>query len=301
MTEPIHQYARIGIVHFMAYKACLQGEGPILETLEKIALDPYFNVVEVTQMKDAQVRKDAAAEALAREGGARLRPLRLDVTEADSIATAAEQVAKETGGAGLAGLVNNAGIAVAFPMELLSLERLREQLEVNLVGTLATTQALLPLLREATGRIVNVGSAASRVTLPFLGPYSAAKAGLRATSEALRLELRPWRIRVSLIEPGAVATPIWGKARQDSDDLLAEVRPEARAPYAARVEAMQHFTQQWGSGGVPPERVVRAIRHALTARRPRARYPIGLDARLEGGLARLLPPWLADRVMLWRM
>ena len=150
-------------------------------------------------------------------------PLLLDVTDSAQIAAAAETVGRAVGDAGLAGLVNNAGIVVAGPLEILPLDQLRLQLEVNVVGQIAVTQAFLPLLRKARGRIVNMSSLNGRIASPYLAPYAASKHALEAVNNAIRLELRAWGIRVSVIEPGATTTPIWDKSIAAADALAANV------------------------------------------------------------------------------
>ena len=153
--------------------------------------------------------------------------MKLDVTDSDSIAAAKKQLDER----GLSGLVNNAGVAVSGPMEYLPLDELRHQLEVNLVGQVAVIQAFMPNIREAKGRIVNVSSIGGKMALPLVGPYAASKFGLEAVSDSLRRELRPWGIHVSLIEPGAVVTPIWERGRETADRLEAEMGDQARARY----------------------------------------------------------------------
>ena len=237
-----------------------------------------------------------------REDGERLRaatagravPLRLDVTDADQIAAAARAVDEACGASGLAGLVNNAGIAVAGPLEIVPIEDLRRQLEVNVVGQVAVTQALLPALRRGRGRIVNMGSIAGRFSAPFLGPYSASKFALEALADALRLELRPWGLAVVIVEPGDIATPIWEKGQQYGRELEARF-PEALRryePFAARV---RRYAADRGRVSAPPDLVARVVLQALTARRPKARYLVGRDAKVRALLAR----WLPDRARDW--
>ena len=188
----------------------------------------------------------------------------------------------------LDGLVNNAGIAVIGPLELLALDELRRQLEVNAVGQLAVIQACLPALRRSGGRIVNVSSISGRVALPLYGPYAASKFALEALSDSLRRELRG-AVGVSLVEPGAVATPIWRRTLDAT-----ELPPE---PYVAVAERLRAMAEQAPSTGMPVEVVVGAIHHALTARRPRTRYVLGRDARLQAVLARVLPTRAMDRLI----
>ncbi|MEK7693262.1 MAG: SDR family oxidoreductase, partial [Chloroflexota bacterium] len=157
----------------------------------------------------AGVRKGADGEALQRKASARLIPVRIDVTDQASIASACDAVAQELGARGLDGLVNNAGIAVAAPLEFVPIDDLRRQLEINVIGQIAVTQAFLALIRTARGRIVNIGSVSGKLATPFTGPYSASKFAMEALTDALRIELRPWKIEVSIVEPGSIATPIW--------------------------------------------------------------------------------------------
>src|SRR5678809_1638486 len=183
----------------------------------------------------AGVRDPRAGEALAAKGGPLLIPITLDVTDGPSIARSLEVVQQVVGEGGLGGLVNNAGIAVGSPLEVISLTLLRKQLEVNVIGQIAVTQAFLPLLRRGHGRIVNMGSIAGRGTIPLLGPYSASKYALEALTDALRMELQPWGIQVSIIEPGAIATPIWEKSGMMAGELEAAATEEAMALYGEAV------------------------------------------------------------------
>ena len=181
----------------------------------------------------AGVRTQSDADSLREGGSARTRPLLLDVTDAESIRVAADTV-EETFPAGLSGLVNNAGIAVGGPVEFVALEEWRRVLEVNFVGQIAVTQATLPALRRARGRIVNVTSIGGRLATPFFGPYNASKFALEAVTEALRLELRRFGVQVSAVEPGAVATPIWDKGRAASEQLLGSMGADGLEPLRSR-------------------------------------------------------------------
>ena len=175
----------------------------------------------------AGVRKDEDGERLRSERPS-IEPLRIDVTDAGQIAAARDRVSEEVGTAGLAGLVNNAGIAVPGPLEHLPIDEFRRQMEVNLVGQVAVTQAFLPLLRTARGRVVNIGSIGGRVALPMLGPYAASKHAMEGISDSLRRELRPWGMQVSIVRPGPIATDIWESGNATADELLARM-PEAEA------------------------------------------------------------------------
>ena len=242
----------------------------------------------------AGVRKDADAERVEAAGSERLRPLKLDVTEAESVESAAAQVGEAVHGTGLAGLVNNAGIAVSAPLEFVPPDQLRHQLEVNVVGQVAVTQAMLPLLRAGRGRIVNVSSIGGRVALPLAGPYAASKFALEALSDTLRRELRHLGVGVVVVEPGGVKTPIWDKGTETADAILADAPPEMSELYGGletglRREARRIATET----GIDPSEVAEVIGTALTARRPRTRYLVGRDAKVRAAAGRVLP----DRAM----
>jgi NAD(P)-dependent dehydrogenase (short-subunit alcohol dehydrogenase family) len=244
----------------------------------------------------AGVRKQADADSLSDAGSAPIRPLMLDVTEPESIAAAARAVG-EASPAGLAGLVNNAGVAFGGPLELVTIDEWRQQLEVNFIGQVAVTQAMLPALRTARGRIVYITSIGGRLATPFLGPYNASKFALEAVTDALRLELRQFGIEVAAVEPGSVATPIWEKGRATAEQFTARVSPEGLELYRGGIEALRKSAADAERAGVPPLEVAKAVAHALTARRPRTRYVVGRDAKVRLALSRLLPPRAMDRLV----
>ena len=248
----------------------------------------------------AGVRKEADAAALRGKAMGRIAPLSLDVTDPAALGRAAAEVAGAVGDGGLAGLVNNAGIAVAAPLEFLPLDEFRRQLEVNVTGQLAATQAFLPLLRRGRGRIVNMSSIAGRIAGPMIGPYHASKFALEALSDALRLELRPWGLHVAVIEPGTIATPIWAKSGAAAEALLAALPARAHELYGPQIAAMRARAARAEGSGIPPRRVAEAVAHALTARRPKTRYLVGTDARI-GALVARLPDRLRDRLLLRRL
>jgi NAD(P)-dependent dehydrogenase (short-subunit alcohol dehydrogenase family) len=237
------------------------------------------------------VRKDEDAERLEGRG---VRTVRIDVTDADQIAAARE----ELGDIALAGLVNNAGIAVAAPLEFLPIDRLRQQLEINLIGQVAVTQAFLPALRRARGRIVNVSSIGGRVALPLAGAYNASKFGLEGVSDAFRRELRGQGVDVIVIEPGGVKTPIWKKGGELADEMLADAPPEADRLYGRMIEAVRARTERIDrETGSEPREVAEAIGTALTSDRPRARYLVGRDAKLRARMSKVLPDRVMDRMI----
>jgi NAD(P)-dependent dehydrogenase (short-subunit alcohol dehydrogenase family) len=243
----------------------------------------------------AGVRKDEDVAALRAEGSERLEPLMLDVLDPDAIAAAAERVAAEPGG--LDGLVDNAGAAVAGPLEALPIEGFRRQVELNLTAQLAVTQAMLPAIRTARGRIVLISSMGGRVALPLTGAYHAAKFGLEGLGDSLRQELAPWGIRVVLIEPGSIDTPIWGRGEEDAERIFADASPRVRELYEATVERYRQIARDTAERGVPPEKVAARVEHALVARRPRARYLVGIDAQLMARLKPVLPTPIFDRLI----
>jgi NAD(P)-dependent dehydrogenase (short-subunit alcohol dehydrogenase family) len=246
----------------------------------------------------AGVRKLADGEALAAAGGVRVEPIVLDVTDPAQIAAAVERV-NEHGGR-LDALVNNAGIGYGGPLELLPIGDLRDQLEVNVLGPVAVTQALLPALRRARtlkgtgGRIVLVSSIGGRVAMAYTAPYAASKHAIEAIGDALRVELRSSHVQVALIEPGSVATPIWDKGRAQGDGL--SVPAELADQYGHVPAAMNKVLSDTERRGVPPEQVAKTIAGALTARRMKARYVIGRDARAMLIAKWLLPDHVFDRV-----
>lgn len=244
----------------------------------------------------AGVRRLEDGDALRRKASDRLAPVRLDVLDPARVAAAAEEVRAAVGDEGLAGLVNNAGVVVAAPLEFVPLDEVRHQLEVNLLGPLALVQALLPTLRRARGRIVNIGSVAGKSALPFMGPYAMSKFALEALTDALRVELMPWDVRVAVVEPGAVATSIWRASIKAADELAQRLPPQARELYGKAMAVVRQRALSGEQRGIPAERVARAVEHALTADAPRTRYLLGWDSKLRLLLERL-PDRLRDRVI----
>ncbi|MBV8332267.1 MAG: SDR family oxidoreductase [Candidatus Eremiobacteraeota bacterium] len=225
---------------------------------------------------------------------ANVRPILLDVTDQSSIERAVDDVSKS--GVAIAGIVSNAGIAIGGPLERLPIAELRRQFEVNVFGAVALVQAFLPLLHGGRGRVVFVGSISGRLATPYIGPYSASKFALRALSDAMRIELAPAGIAVSLIEPGSVKTPIWGKGRKTAADMASQLGDRTREHYRAALERVVAITESEERDGMPVAVVSNAIVHALCARRPRAHYLLGGSARM-GSVVAVLPPALRDRAI----
>ncbi len=248
------------------------------------------------------VRCGSDAEDLARTTAGMVTPLLCDVTDAASVASAAATVAEREGKRGLGGLINNAGIARAGPLEMLPVEAWREQFDVNVLGVVRMTRALLPLLRQGRGRIVNVSSASALVPIPFLGPYVTSKTALDRLSEILRLELRPWGIAVVSVQPGLVDTGVAGRSLEVSQELLAEANTDVRVLYEPIIVRMRRVGEERVSGGTSPERVATVILRALTARRPRRTYRVGCEPKLLAVLDRWLPDglreWLTAQLLL---
>lgn len=237
------------------------------------------------------VRNDRAAADLERAGAGRILPIRLDVTSDEEIAAAVDLVAEDLAGAPLFGLFNNAGIVVGGPLEFVRPEDLRRQLDVNVLGQVAVTRAFLPMLRESRGRIVVTGSVSGIFTTPMLAPYCMSKHAMEAMADALRLELEPFGIRVSLLQPGAVATPIWEKSTRDTEAAMADAPEELEALYGSQLEEIRRLAALSEKGAAPVRVVVDAVVHAFTAKRPRPRYLMAGNARAQRLMAALPTSW----------
>ncbi|MGO8960656.1 MAG: SDR family oxidoreductase [Streptosporangiaceae bacterium] len=234
----------------------------------------------------AGVRREEDAQAL-RERGSRIVPVFLDVTDQAQVNAVASRIAGDD--AGLDGIVNNAGIAKGGPLEYLPLDIWREQMEVNVLGQVAVTKAMLPLIRSARGRIVFIGSISGKVATMMMGPYCASKFAIEAITDSLRHELHPWHISVSIVEPGAIKTAIWDKGRREADDLERDLPAEARTRYASHIAAIRKGIDLQDRHGADPQRVAEAVEHALFSPRPKARYLIGTDAKVQSAMVRCLP------------
>ena len=221
----------------------------------------------------ATVRRDQDADRL-RASGLPIETLLLDVTDTSSVSRAALKVRAATGGK-LFGLVNNAGIAVAGPLECLPIAELEKQLDINVVGSVRVTQEFLPMLRAARGRIVMMSSIAGRSALPVVGAYSASKFALEAIADTWRVELYRWGIQVILVEPGATRTPIWDKSATLTTGSMEGADPERVELYRSLIEVGSSFARKASVEGMPVEEVARTVLKALTASRPRARYLLG--------------------------
>jgi NAD(P)-dependent dehydrogenase (short-subunit alcohol dehydrogenase family) len=244
----------------------------------------------------AGVRREEDATSLREAGSERIAPLLVDVTDAGQVAAAAERIGAASP-EGLHGLVNNAGVAIPAPLETIPIEDYRRQIDVNLIAQVAVTQAMLPAIRRAHGRVVFISSIGGRIAFPLNGPYHAAKFGIEATGDVFRQELRPWRIPVSIVEPGSIDTPIWERGTRTAEEVQARAGAPQEALYGQAMERLREVARELSERGVPPEKVAATIEHALTAKRPRSRYLVGLDAKLQARLKPLIPTPLFDRIV----
>jgi len=243
----------------------------------------------------AGVRREEDGAALRREGSERLHPMLLDVTDVASIEYAEKTVSAQVGEAGLAGLVNNAGIGVDGPIEFMPAEDISRQFEVNVFGPVAVARAFLPLLRTSRGRIVNVSSVAGRMSSPLIGVYCASKFALEAISDALRMELSNAGIRVVIVEPGFVETAMLDKGKSELDRVIEALPPRGRELYEAPLRTFEKSVESFRKRACNAEDVARTIHRALITPRPRARYAVGTDARV----LLLMRRWLPSRANDW--
>jgi NAD(P)-dependent dehydrogenase (short-subunit alcohol dehydrogenase family) len=245
----------------------------------------------------AGVRRDEDAERLRSSASERLLPLKIEITDSESIDRAAHEVEAALAGEPLRGLVNNAGIAVSGPVEFLPIDEIRKQLEVNFIGHVAVTQAFLPLLRRSRGRIVNIGSVGGEVALPFLSPYAASKHAIEGFSDSLRREVEPLGVRVSVVRPGAVQSSIWERGNAAADDLLGKVPPEALEVYGDAVRGVRAAANQRAKDAIPAQAVADVVEQALTSDKPKTRYVVGRTGKMMVTLERWLPDRTFDRLI----
>ena len=253
-----------------------------------LAENGFHVIAGVRSAKDGKAVKAQAPDAVT--------PLILDVTDESAISAAADTVADMVGDRGLAGLVNNAGIAKPAPIEFQPIADFRTQLEVNLFGPVAMVQAFLPLIRRGAGRIVNVGSIGGPLVLPLNGAYSASKFGMRAVTDALRLELRQWNIHVSLIEVAPVATAIFGKTYAELDALGQGLGEAGYRLYEKQIAAVRKATEKAAADADPPLVIAKAIENALTSDKPKTRYLVGHGGK-EVAIVAALPDRARDKAL----
>ncbi len=246
----------------------------------------------------AGVRKEADGLALSREARNGLTPVLLDVTDASSIARAVETVTAQTNGE-LFGLVNNAGIGLGGPLELVPISGTRKLMEVNVIGLLAVTQAFAPLLRKARGRIVNIGSLAGIIAMPGASSYAASKFAVQAITDSLRVEFASFGIQVTIVDPGAIESALWDKGKAQKRALLDAAPPELLELYAPLIEMGKKLGEH-PRGILPASHVAKDVVHALTSSKPKVRYLVGPGPKKAFRLARMpvrLRDWLLSKFM----
>jgi len=237
----------------------------------------------------AGVRNQQDADAVTKHDPQRVSSVILDVTSADDIAALESSLPDR-----LDAVINNAGIAVGGAMETLDSDEWRKQLEINVIGALAVTRAVLPRLRKSRGRIVFVSSVNGRLSMPLIGAYAASKFALEAASDALRMELNPWKIRVVIVEPAQTDTDMWRTADTMVEDLEAGLSAEHRGLYAKHIAGFKKMIPVSQKIAVPTEKVSAVVEQALTAKRPRARYIVGLGPKAQVALMSVMPTKLRD-------
>ena len=243
----------------------------------------------------AGVRKQQDADRLASEN---VEPMIVDITDEEQIAALADRVAHDPQGRRLGALVNNAGVALNAPVEAIPLAEWRRHFDVNFFGHVAVVQALLPaLIADGDGRLVNVSSIGGRVAFPTYGAYAAAKFALEGLSDVLRREVGRLGVKVIVIEPGTIATPMWGKGIAIMDEMTATMTADQHVRYGDLIAAMHKQSEEQAGSGIEPLRAAKVIADAIQSRKPRTRYPVGRDAKLLAGLSGLLSDYTFDRLV----
>jgi NAD(P)-dependent dehydrogenase (short-subunit alcohol dehydrogenase family) len=242
----------------------------------------------------AAVRKEADAKKLRDASSGKITTVIMDIVDYESVKRGAMEIEKALGGAGLDALFNNAGISVQGPLEIIPIELFEQQIRVNVFGHIFVTQTFLPLIRKAQGTIVFTSSESGRMTLPLMAPYSASKFALEAVASALRIELRPWKIRVSSVELQTIKTPMWEKIDTSTEKLIASLPQKARDLYQNELKTLSVFPGWQAEMGISMKKAVRVIIRALSARRPKARYLVGYEARLLVYSHAITPIWMMD-------
>jgi NAD(P)-dependent dehydrogenase (short-subunit alcohol dehydrogenase family) len=239
----------------------------------------------------AGVRNEEDGKSLCQKASERLQPVIVDITDPEQIKTAFETVRQALGEKPLVGLINNAGISVGGPLEFVPTDRLRYIMEVNLIGHISVSQLFISLLRKSQGRIINVGSVSGIFASPMMGPYCASKYAMEAISDVMRRELKPWNIKVSLLEPGIISTKIWEKASMQAEHAIKEAPEELLHLYEPLIERIMKVAEESEKSAQSAEVVVKAVVHALTASRPKTRYRMGPKARFHKVMS-----WLPDNI-----
>ncbi len=245
----------------------------------------------------AGIRRRPDAERLEKAVPGKITAVILDVTDAASIKSAVKAVTKCPADIVPFALVNNAGISIAGPLEMLPVDSFKKQIDVNLVGQLAVTQAFLPLLRAHHGRIFLMGSILGRFALPFLGAYSCAKFALEAMAESLSMELTGTGVSVSIVEPGNISTPIWEKSKATAMEIAGDLSESKWDMYRDDARAALGYVERLSAKGLQPARVAQVIEKALNAREAKKKYTVGPDSAFLGRLLPLFPTGLRQAIL----
>jgi NAD(P)-dependent dehydrogenase (short-subunit alcohol dehydrogenase family) len=249
----------------------------------------------------AGVRRPEDGEQLKKQSTGNVIPVIIDVTDKKSIESAARDIAGMLNDNGLYGLVNNAGIAVGGPIEFMPMERIREQFEINVFGQVSVIQQFLPLIRRGKGRIINISSKEGIIAMPFIGPYCASKFALEAFSDALRMELKHWDIPVLIIEPGTIATQIIERSIASAEECIKELPRHANELYESCFHSARKAADKILKSAIPVDAAARTVLKALTDKKPKTRYTVGLDAKAIAVMCKILPDGMLDRIILKQM
>lgn len=249
----------------------------------------------------AGVRSIEDGEKLKSNSTGNITPVLLDVADIKSIENAARDIAGMLNESGLYGLVNNAGIAVAGPLEFLPVDRIREQFEINVFGQISVTQRFLPLIRKGKGRIVNISSKEGILAMPLMGPYCASKFAVEALSDTLRMELKQWNIPVSIIEPGTIATQIIERSIASAEECVKGLPKHANELYDSCFSNARKVADKILKSAIPVDAVAGTILKALTDKKPKLRYTVGSDAKALAIMSRIMPDWMLDKIILKQM
>lgn len=259
-------------------------------TAEQLAAEGFHVLAGVRRQEDADNIKQKNIE-----------PVILDITAIDTLRALAERVEQDPLGRPLRAVVNNAGIAVNAPLEMVPLDELRRQIEVSVIGQVAVIQALTPALLKSGGRVVNIGSVGGKISMPGFGIYSAAKYAMEAINDSLRREMSSFGLKVIMITPGGVSTSLSEKGVTTADRLSKLMTPDQHRRHDRLFDAVKAQAESWATSGIPPKRVAEVVSRAIHANNPRTRYTAGRDSALLTRLVRILPDKLLDRMLRSQM
>ncbi|WP_426451990.1 SDR family NAD(P)-dependent oxidoreductase [Paenibacillus sp. S-38] len=259
-------------------------------TAEQLAADG-FHVL-------AGVRRQEDADKIKRQN---IEPVIVDVTNIDTLKALAERVEQDPLGRPLRAVVNNAGIAVNAPLEMVPLDEFRRQIEVSVIGQVAVIQALTPALLNSGGRVVNIGSLGGKVSMPGFGIYSAAKYAMEAINDSLRREMSSFGLKVIMITPGGVSTGLSEQGITTAERLAKLMTPDQHRRHDRLFDAVKAQAETWATDGIRPEKVAAVVSRAIHVSKPRTRYTVGRDSALLTRLVRILPDKLLDRMLRSQM